>query len=75
MLGPSLTDGVVRLREWALTDAEWYAATAAHDDLIQRFTTESPSVTAEDVRAAITALAGRAETWETVAYTLGAAGG
>jgi len=48
-----LRDDVVALREWSVDDAEWYAATAATDELIQRFTAESPTVTAEDVRAAI----------------------
>jgi RimJ/RimL family protein N-acetyltransferase len=51
-----LTDGVVRLREWAAGDAEWYAATA-QDALIQRFTSEPPTLTAEQVRMAITGLA------------------
>jgi RimJ/RimL family protein N-acetyltransferase len=50
---PALSDGVVRLREWDLSDAEWYATTAAHDELIQRFTSESPTVTSDDVRTAI----------------------
>lgn len=51
-----LNDGVVLLRAWEVDDAEWYAATAAHDELIQRFTTESATVTAEDVRVAIVEL-------------------
>ena len=50
---PTLGDGVVQLREWELSDAEWYATTAAHDELIQRFTSESPTVTSTDVRTAI----------------------
>jgi RimJ/RimL family protein N-acetyltransferase len=56
---PILTDGVVRLQDWDPTDAEWYAATAGQDELIQRFTAESPSVTPEEVRAAVTNLAGQ----------------
>jgi RimJ/RimL family protein N-acetyltransferase len=55
---PELCDGVVRLREWGDADAEWYAATAAGDELIQRFTSESATVTAEQVRAAIADLGG-----------------
>lgn len=55
----ALTDGVVRLRDWDSGDAEWYAATAGQDELIQRFTAESSSVTPEEVRAAITNLAGQ----------------
>jgi hypothetical protein len=35
-----LRDEVVALREWDADDAEWYAATAATDELIQRFTAE-----------------------------------
>ena len=54
-------DGVVVLRRWSLDDADWYAATAAGDDLIQRYTSESPTLTAEQVREAIaTLLAARA---------------
>jgi len=55
----SVGDGIVVLREWDVEDAEWYASTAARDELIQRFTTESPTVTAEQVRAAIVALRAR----------------
>jgi ribosomal-protein-alanine N-acetyltransferase len=51
-----LTDGVVRLRQWSVADADWYAATAATDELIQRFTTERADLTADEVRAAILAL-------------------
>jgi RimJ/RimL family protein N-acetyltransferase len=53
MSSERLSDDVVALREWDLGDAEWYAATAATDELIQRFTTESPTVTALEVRTAI----------------------
>ena len=41
---------------WRVEDAEWYASVAANDELIQRFTTESPTVTAEAVRTAIVEL-------------------
>jgi RimJ/RimL family protein N-acetyltransferase len=51
-----LGDDVVLLREWTVEDAQWYAETAAHDELIQRYTTESPTLTTEEVRAAIVAL-------------------
>jgi ribosomal-protein-alanine N-acetyltransferase len=49
----TLDDGDIRLRPWTDEDAEWYAATASTDEQIQRFTTESPNVTADEVRAAI----------------------
>jgi ribosomal-protein-alanine N-acetyltransferase len=52
----ALTDGAVVLRRWRLTDAEWYA-NAARDPEVQRFTTESRTLTAADVQAAILALA------------------
>ncbi len=51
-----LSDGVVLLRAWRVDDAEWYASTVANDDLIQRFTSESPTVTHEEVRTAIVEL-------------------
>jgi RimJ/RimL family protein N-acetyltransferase len=51
-----LSDGVVLLRPWRVDDAEWYASVAANDEPIQRFTTESPTVTAEAVRTAIVEL-------------------
>jgi RimJ/RimL family protein N-acetyltransferase len=54
--GLTLTDGAVVLRQWRLTDTDWYAATV-HDAEIQRYTTESPTLTAAEVRAAIVALA------------------
>ncbi len=44
------------LRPWAVDDAEWYAATVTGDQLIQRFTSESPTVTVDEVRAAIAEL-------------------
>jgi RimJ/RimL family protein N-acetyltransferase len=47
-----LTDGVIRLRAWALDDAGWYAATV-RDPEIQQFTMELPDVTEESVRASI----------------------
>jgi RimJ/RimL family protein N-acetyltransferase len=55
---PALADDVIRLRPWQLTDAEWYAD-AAMDPLIQRFTSEPPALTADDVRRAIAGLAER----------------
>lgn len=51
-----ITDDVVILRPWSVADGDWYAETAAHDELIQRFTTESSTLTAEAVRAAIVEL-------------------
>jgi RimJ/RimL family protein N-acetyltransferase len=50
-----LGDGVVRLREWADDDSAWYAE-SVRDPLIQRFTTESPGLDAEQVLAAIVGL-------------------
>jgi RimJ/RimL family protein N-acetyltransferase len=61
MAVPPLSDSVVRLREWDLADAQWYAATAAHDELIQQFTSESPTLTVEQVRAAIAELHGNTD--------------
>jgi [ribosomal protein S5]-alanine N-acetyltransferase len=49
---PELDDGVVRLREWDEDDAAWYAD-SVRDPLIQLFTTEPSTLTAEDVLAAI----------------------
>lgn len=53
--GPA--DEAVRLRAWADDDgdAAWYAE-SVRDPLIQRFTTESPLLEADQVRAAIVAL-------------------
>jgi ribosomal-protein-alanine N-acetyltransferase len=48
-----LNDGVIRLRAWDVADAPWYAEVAANDPEIQRFTSESPDTTADQVRAAI----------------------
>jgi ribosomal-protein-alanine N-acetyltransferase len=48
-----ISDEVVTLRRWSLDDADWYAASVVDDGLIQRFTAEQPTVTTEDVRAAI----------------------
>src|SRR5215471_14632660 len=45
----------VTLRRWSESDADWYAA-STRDPLIQRFTTESPDLTADEVRAAIRTL-------------------
>ncbi|MCI0688524.1 MAG: GNAT family N-acetyltransferase [Sporichthyaceae bacterium] len=61
MDGSGLADGVIQLRGWRPSDADWYAQIAAADPLIQRFTSESPTVTAAQVRTAITELAGRAD--------------
>lgn len=47
-----LDDGVVRLREWHDEDAGWYAA-SVRDPLIQRFTTDPPTLDAARVRTAI----------------------
>lgn len=59
MSAQGLDDGVVRLREWADDDAAWYAE-SVQDPLIQRFTTESPTLKAEEVLAAIVRLRGSA---------------
>ncbi|SNY71226.1 GNAT family N-acetyltransferase [Paractinoplanes atraurantiacus] len=48
-------DGVVALRPWSVDDAEWYAAAVSGDELIQRFTSEPPVVSADAVRAAVEA--------------------
>lgn len=56
---PALADDVIQLRPWRLTDAEWYVD-AAMDATIQQFTSEPPTLTAEDVRGAIAGLAERA---------------
>jgi RimJ/RimL family protein N-acetyltransferase len=61
MADPGLTDGAVLLRQWRPTDADWYAD-AAQDPEIQRYTTESPMLTAAEVRAAIVALADQTDT-------------
>jgi [ribosomal protein S5]-alanine N-acetyltransferase len=50
-----LDDSVVLLREWADDDSAWYAD-SARDPLIQRFTTESPTLDAGEVLAAIIGL-------------------
>lgn len=46
----------IQLRAWETSDAEWCAQTAANDEMIQRFTSESAEVTAAQVRAAIVEL-------------------
>lgn len=48
--------GDVVLRSWTVDDAERYAATVTGDQLIQRFTSESPTVTVDEVHAAIVEL-------------------
>jgi RimJ/RimL family protein N-acetyltransferase len=60
MAEPGMTDGVVALRAWDEADAGWYAE-ASRDAEIQRFTTESPTLTADEVRAAIRALPGQVD--------------
>jgi [ribosomal protein S5]-alanine N-acetyltransferase len=57
-----ITDGVIRLRGWQPGDAVWYAATVSGDELIQRFTSESPTVTVAEVEDAIAANATRHDT-------------
>lgn len=52
-----LDDGVVLLREWADDDAAWYAE-QVRDPLIQRFTTDAPTLDAGQVLAAIVRLRG-----------------
>jgi RimJ/RimL family protein N-acetyltransferase len=51
----ALTDGTVVLRDWRLGDADWYAA-EVRDPEIQRWTSESPTLTAAEVILAIVAL-------------------
>jgi [ribosomal protein S5]-alanine N-acetyltransferase len=60
MAAGGLSDGVVLLRQWQAADADWYAVTV-RDPVIQRYTSEPPTLTAAQVRAAIADLAGRAE--------------
>ena len=48
---------MVRLREWADDDSAWYAK-SVRDPLIQRFTTDSPTLDAGQVLAAIVRLRG-----------------
>lgn len=50
-----LRDDVVTLRPWEREDASWYVA-CIRDSEVQRFTTDPPTLTAEDVVAAIDAL-------------------
>jgi hypothetical protein len=52
---PAGCDDVV-LRSWTVDDAEWYAMTVTSDQLIQRLTSGSPTMTVEKVRAAIAEL-------------------
>ncbi len=52
---PPLTDGVVCLRAWSETDAQWYVD-ACRDEQIQRFTSEPPTLTAAEVAHAIVRL-------------------
>jgi ribosomal-protein-alanine N-acetyltransferase len=56
-VGPEAGGGdLVVLRQWTVADAEWYAAAVTGDQVIQRFTAEPATVTAEEVRAAIAEL-------------------
>ncbi|GAA2409353.1 GNAT family N-acetyltransferase [Nonomuraea africana] len=50
-----LDDGVVRLEPWGDGDAAWYAE-SVRDPLIQRFTSDSPTLDAAQVLAAINRL-------------------
>lgn len=52
MDGHGLADDVVRLAVWTEDDADWYAQ-STRDPLIQRFTTESPTLAAAEVVTAI----------------------
>lgn len=52
-----LQDGSIRLRPWTAEDAPWYAR-SARDAQIQRFTSDPPTLTAEQVADAIAALGG-----------------
>src|SRR5829696_10364979 len=60
MPDPALTDGVVLLRQWQADDADWYAD-SIRDPVIQRYTSEPPALTTDQVRAAIADLANQAE--------------
>jgi ribosomal-protein-alanine N-acetyltransferase len=55
-----LRDEVVTLRQWRLEDAAWYAE-CIQDPQVQRFTTDPPTLTTEDVAAAISALVDQPE--------------
>jgi [ribosomal protein S5]-alanine N-acetyltransferase len=55
-----LDDSVVLLRELADDDSPWYAE-SARDPLVQRFTTESPTLDAAEVLAAIVRLRGASD--------------
>lgn len=50
-----LDDGVIHLRHWADDDAAWYAE-CVRDSEIQRFTTDPPTLDADQVLAAIVQL-------------------
>ena len=47
-----LADDLVRLREWVVEDADWYVL-ASKDHVIQRFTSDPLTLTAQDVAKAI----------------------
>src|SRR4051812_19787804 len=55
VMPPELRDEVVSLRQWRLQDAAWYAE-CIQDPEVQRFTKDPPTLTAEDVATAISAL-------------------
>lgn len=64
---PAMTDGVIRLRAWQPADAEWYADAVTGDETIQRYTSEPATLTADDVRQALTDLA---ERWNAPAFLI-----
>jgi RimJ/RimL family protein N-acetyltransferase len=53
-----VTDGPAVLRDWSPADGPWYAGQLADPD-IQRFTSEQPTTTADDFRAALATLGAR----------------
>jgi RimJ/RimL family protein N-acetyltransferase len=54
-----MSDGPALLRDWSPADGAWYAAQLTDPD-IQRFTSEQPTTTAADFRAALNAMRRRA---------------
>ena len=53
-----MTDDPAVLRDWSPADGAWYVSQLADPD-IQRFTSEQPTTTADDFRAALAALGAR----------------
>jgi ribosomal-protein-alanine N-acetyltransferase len=53
-----VTDGPAVLRDWSPADGPWYVGQLADPD-IQRFTSEQPTTTADDFRAALARLRAR----------------